>query len=161
MTQQHPSDPYSADSTYPSGSYSAGSTYSAGSYSAGSAYSAGPSDPYTSDPAYSYDPYSAGSTYSSDPYSADPAYSSDPYSADPYSAGFYPPGSYSARTESWRTTLPYRSRRRLIAGVCGGLAEHWGVSPTLVRLATLLLALLPGPMWVAYTAAWIVMPDSD
>ena len=130
MTQQHPSDPYSADSTYPSDPYSAGSTY--------------PSDPY-----------SAGS------YSDDPAYSYDPYSDDPYSAGSYPPGSYSARTESWRTTLPCRSRRRLIAGVCGGLAEYWGVSPTLVRLATLLLALLPGPMWVAYVAAWIVMPDSD
>ena len=144
MKQQHPSDPYSAGSTY------SGSAFSADPYSAGSAYSAGPSDPYTSDPAYS-----AG------PYSADPAYSYDPYSADPYSAGSYPPGSYSARTESWRTTLPCRSRRRLIAGVCGGLAEYWGVSPTLVRLATLLLALLPGPMWVAYTAAWIVMPDSD
>ena len=144
MTQQYPSDPYSAGSTY------SGSAFSADPYSAGSAYSAGPSDPYTSDPAYS-----AG------PYSADPAYSYDPYSADPYSAGSYPPGSYSARTESWRTTLPCRSRRRLIAGVCGGLAEHWGVSPTLVRLATLLLALLPGPMWVVYAAAWIVMPDAD
>ena len=121
----------------PNDPYSAGSTYSAGSYSAGSAYS--------DDPAYS-----------ADPYSADPA-----YSYDPYSAGFYPPGSYSARTESWRTTLPRRSRRRLIAGVCGGLAEHWGVSPTLVRLATLLLALLPGPMWLVYAAAWIVMPDAD
>ena len=121
----------------PNDPYSAGSTYSAGSYSAGSAYS--------DDPAYS-----AG------PYSDDPA-----YSYDPYSAGSYPPGSYSARTESWRTTLPCRSRRRLIAGVCGGLAEHWGVSPTLVRLATLLLALLPGPMWLVYAAAWIVMPDTD
>ena len=143
MTQQHPSDPYSADSTY-----------SAGSYSAGSAYSAGP---YSDDPAYSSGSYSADSTYSADPYS----YSADPYTSDPYSAGSYPPGSYSARTESWRTTLPRRSRRRLIAGVCGGLAEHWGVSPTLVRLATLLLALLPGPMWVVYVAAWIVMPDAD
>ena len=130
MTQQHPSDPYSADSTY-----------SADSYSAGSAYSA--------------DPYSAGSAYSYD------SYSDDPYTSDPYSAGSYPAGSYSARTESWRTTLPCRSRRRLIAGVCGGLAEHWGVSPTLVRLATLLLALLPGPMWLVYAAAWIVMPDAD
>ena len=119
MTQQNPSDPYSA-----------GSTYSAGSYS-------------------------ADSTYSADPYST------DPYTSDPYSAGSYPAGSYSARTESWRTTLPRRSRRRLIAGVCGGLAEHWGVSPTLVRLATLLLSLLPGPMWVVYVAAWIVMPDAD
>lgn len=146
MTQQHPSDPYSA-----------GSTYSAGSYSAGSAYSAGP---YSDDPAYSSGSYSADSTYSADPYSTDP-YTSDPYTSDPYSAGSYPAGSYSARTESWRTTLPRRSRRRLIAGVCGGLAEHWGVSPTLVRLATLLLALLPGPMWVVYVAAWIVMPDAD
>lgn len=141
MTQQHPSDPYSADSTYPSGSYSAGSAYSAG--------------PYSDDPAYSAGSYSADSTYSADPYST------DPYTSDPYSAGSYPPGSYSARTESWRTTLPRRSRRRLIAGVCGGLAEHWGVSPTLVRLATLLLALLPGPMWLVYAAAWIVMPDAD
>ena len=135
MTQQHPSDPYSADSTYSA-------------------------DPYTSGPAYSSGSYSADSTYSADPYSTDP-YTSDPYTSDPYSAGSYPPGSYSARTESWRTTLPCRSRRRLIAGVCGGLAEHWGVSPTLVRLATLLLALLPGPMWVVYVAAWIVMPDAD
>ena len=127
MTQQNPSDPYSAGSTYSAGSYSAGSTYSAGSYS-------------------------ADSTYSADPYS---------YSADPYTSDSYPAGSYSARTESWRTTLPCRSRRRLIAGVCGGLAEHWGVSPTLVRLATLLLALLPGPMWLVYAAAWIVMPDAD
>lgn len=146
MTQQHPSDPYSADSTYPSDPYSAGSAYSAG--------------PYSDDPTYSSGSYSADSTYSADPYSTDP-YTSDPYSADPYSAGSYPPGSYSARTESWRTTLPCRSRRRLIAGVCGGLAEHWGVSPTLVRLATLLLALLPGPMWFVYVAAWIVMPDAD
>ena len=141
MTQQNPNDPYSA-----------GSTYSAGSYSAGSAYSAGH---YSDDPVYSADPYSAGSAYSYD------SYSDDPYTSDPYSAGSYPPGSYSARTESWRTTLPRRSRRRLIAGVCGGLAEHWGVSPTLVRLATLLLALLPGPMCLVYAAAWIVMPDTD
>ena len=146
MTQQNPNDPYSAGSTYSAGSYSADSTYSA--------------DPYSTDP-YTSDPYTSDPAYSAGPYSADPSYSYDPYSADPYSVGSYPPGSYSARTESWRTTLPSRSRRRLIAGVCGGLAEHWGVSPTLVRLATLLLALLPGPMWVAYVAAWIVMPDSD
>ena len=114
-----------------------------------------PNDPYSAGSTYSAGSYSADSTYSADPYST------DPYTSDPYSAGSYPPGSYSARTESWRTTLPRRSRRRLIAGVCGGLAEHWGVSPTLVRLATLLLSLLPGPMWVVYVAAWIVMPDAD
>ncbi|MBW3069991.1 PspC domain-containing protein [Actinomyces sp. 594] len=66
--------------------------------------------------------------------------------------------SFSRRTKSWRSRLPRRSYRRLLAGVCGGLAEHWGVSPTLVRLATLALAVLPGPMWVVYVAAWVLMP---
>ena len=69
--------------------------------------------------------------------------------------------SLSARTESWRSTLPRRSHRRLVAGVCGGLAEYWGVSPTLVRLACLALALLPGPMWVVYVVAWILMPEPE
>ncbi|VEG29097.1 PspC domain-containing protein [Actinomyces howellii] len=73
----------------------------------------------------------------------------------------YPPSSASGRTESWRSGLPPRSRRRLIAGVCGGLAEEWGVSPALVRLACLGLALLPGPMWVAYVVGWIIMPEAD
>ncbi|MCL3778473.1 MULTISPECIES: PspC domain-containing protein [unclassified Actinomyces] len=73
----------------------------------------------------------------------------------------YPSGSYSQRTESFRSQLPRRSRRRLIAGVCGGLADYWGVSPTLVRLATLAAALLPGPMWIAYVVAWILMPAAD
>ena len=47
----------------------------------------------------------------------------------------------SARTESWRSTLPRRSRNHLLVGVCGGLAEYWGVSPTIVRLGCLALAL--------------------
>ena len=69
--------------------------------------------------------------------------------------------SFSERLESWRTHLPHRSRRRLIGGVCGGLAEAWGVAPTVVRLRALLAALLPGPMWVAYAAAWVLMPEAD
>ncbi|SPT54335.1 phage shock protein C [Actinomyces bovis] len=73
----------------------------------------------------------------------------------------YPTGSYSQRTESFRSGLPPRSRQRLIAGVCGGIAEANNWSPTLVRLATVGFALLPGPMWVAYVLAWILMPDAD
>nr|WP_300340742.1 PspC domain-containing protein [Actinomyces sp.] len=72
-----------------------------------------------------------------------------------------PPPTFSERIESWRERLPHRSRRRLIGGVCGGLAEAWGLAPTLVRLGALLAALLPGPMWVAYVAAWILMPEAD
>ena len=35
------------------------------------------------------------------------------------------------------------------------------MSPTLVRLACLALALLPGPMWVVYVVAWILMPEPE
>lgn len=73
----------------------------------------------------------------------------------------YPTGSYSERTESWRGSLPRRSRRRLLAGVCGGMAREWGVSPTLVRVGCLAAALLPGPMWLAYAVAWVLMPGPD
>lgn len=74
---------------------------------------------------------------------------------------YSPSPSFSERVESWRARLPRRSRRRLVAGVCGGLAEEWGMSPTLVRIAYFALSLLPGPMWIVYVLAWILMPDAD
>ncbi len=41
----------------------------------------------------------------------------------------------------------YRSgRHKMIAGVCGGLAEHFGIDPTWVRLGLVVLALFGG--WV-------------
>jgi phage shock protein C len=37
----------------------------------------------------------------------------------------------------------YRSgRHKMIAGVCGGLAEHFGIDPTWVRLGLVVLAYL-------------------
>lgn len=58
-----------------------------------------------------------------------------------------------------RTALPARSRsHRLLGGVCGGPAQAWGTRPLVVRVGVLLLALLPGPMWVVYALAWVVMP---
>lgn len=53
-----------------------------------------------------------------------------------------------------------RSRRdRVIAGVCGGLGEFFGISPTWFRLA-MLLSLLPGgvPGLLLYLILWIVIP---
>ncbi|HEY9524970.1 MAG TPA: PspC domain-containing protein [Thermopolyspora sp.] len=53
----------------------------------------------------------------------------------------------------------YRSRdHRIIAGVCGGIAESWGVTPTLVRLLFLLSCILPGPQFVIYLIMWILIP---
>jgi phage shock protein C len=57
----------------------------------------------------------------------------------------------------------YRSRSdRVLAGICGGIAEYYGSDPTAVRLAALVLGLFTGivPMVVAYIVAAIVVPEA-
>ena len=55
-----------------------------------------------------------------------------------------------------------RSRRDVkLAGVCGGLAEHFDVDPTPVRLVWAVLTVFPGAIIcgvVAYVVAWMIMP---
>lgn len=54
----------------------------------------------------------------------------------------------------------YRSKRsKMIAGVCGGLAEQFGISATALRLAFVVLTLL-GAGWgvIVYIVLWIIMP---
>ncbi|MGI8574172.1 MAG: PspC domain-containing protein [Egibacteraceae bacterium] len=63
-------------------------------------------------------------------------------------------------SSSRRSHRLYRSRRhRMIAGVCGGLADYLGWSPTRVRLLTLLSFLLPGTQVIIYIVMWIVVPN--
>lgn len=50
------------------------------------------------------------------------------------------------------------ANERWIAGVCGGLADYLGISPTVARVGWVVLSLLPGPMWVVYLALWILLP---
>ncbi len=51
-----------------------------------------------------------------------------------------------------------RSRRhRLIAGVCGGIAEWLGWNPWVVRI---LYILIPPLGLLAYLVLWIVMPEA-
>ena len=55
----------------------------------------------------------------------------------------------------------YRSRKeRMLAGVCGGLAEYFDIDPTIVRLAFVLLALAGGPGIVVYIIMAIVVPEA-
>lgn len=49
--------------------------------------------------------------------------------------------------------------KRIIAGVCGGLAEYLGVDPVLVRLAFLLLIPAGGIGVPLYVALMIIMPS--
>jgi phage shock protein C len=54
----------------------------------------------------------------------------------------------------------YRSRDKIIGGVCGGLAENAGMDPSIVRILVALFALLSSgfPVVLLYVIAWIVIP---
>ncbi|MFZ5980253.1 MAG: PspC domain-containing protein [Candidatus Zixiibacteriota bacterium] len=53
----------------------------------------------------------------------------------------------------------YRSREnKIVGGVCGGLGEYLGLDPTLVRIITVLLFILPGIGILTYIIAWIIIP---
>ncbi|MFC4588681.1 PspC domain-containing protein [Sphaerisporangium corydalis] len=55
----------------------------------------------------------------------------------------------------------YRSREhKMIAGVCGGIAESWGWTPTMVRLLFLLSCILPGPQFIIYLIMWAFIPKA-
>jgi phage shock protein C len=54
----------------------------------------------------------------------------------------------------------YRSRaNRTIAGVCCGLADYFGVDPTLIRVIFVVLNLLGGAGIVLYLLLWIIVPN--
>jgi len=56
----------------------------------------------------------------------------------------------------------YRSaNQKMLAGVCGGLAEYFDVDVSIIRLLTVGLALVTAvlPMLFFYIIAWIVIPQ--
>lgn len=53
----------------------------------------------------------------------------------------------------------YKSRKnRVIAGVCGGLADYFNVDPTIVRICVVIFACIKGVGLLAYVIAALVMP---
>ena len=60
--------------------------------------------------------------------------------------------------------MPLRRSRRhkLIAGVCGGLAEWLGWDPTLVRILYVVISILSVafPGLIVYIVLWLVMPQA-
>jgi phage shock protein PspC (stress-responsive transcriptional regulator) len=57
----------------------------------------------------------------------------------------------------------YRSaEHKMIAGVCGGIAEYFGVPVAIVRLAFVLMTVFMGGVGLlVYVVLWIVMPQED
>lgn len=54
----------------------------------------------------------------------------------------------------------YRSKKnRMIAGVCGGIAEYLNIDPAIVRLIMALLVLVNGLGIILYILAVIIIPE--
>lgn len=55
----------------------------------------------------------------------------------------------------------YKSRNRMVAGVLGGIAEYFGIDPTLVRLGFVFLTVFTAgfPGVVAYLVAALIIPS--
>lgn len=52
-----------------------------------------------------------------------------------------------------------RSRReRMIAGVCGGLANYFNIDPTWMRLIFIIFLFLGGSAILVYLIMWLVVP---
>jgi phage shock protein C len=56
-------------------------------------------------------------------------------------------------------SLMLDKRNKKIAGVCAGFARSLEVDVTLVRVLWLVIALSTGVGFLAYLAAWIIMPS--
>jgi len=52
---------------------------------------------------------------------------------------------------------------RMIAGICGGLADYFNLDATIIRLACVLLAAITAflPLMIAYIIAWFIIPDES
>jgi len=63
-------------------------------------------------------------------------------------------------TEKKEVRKLYRSSTdRIISGVCGGLAEHLEIDPTLVRVIFIVLALMSGVGVIIYLALALLVPS--
>ena len=54
----------------------------------------------------------------------------------------------------------YKSRTdRMLGGVCGGLAEYFGIDPVIVRVIAVALVFAGGAGLLLYLAAWLLIPE--
>ena len=57
----------------------------------------------------------------------------------------------------------YRSPNRILAGVCGGIADYFDVDPTLIRVIYMILSLFSAafPGFLLYIILMIMIPNYD
>lgn len=64
------------------------------------------------------------------------------------------------RTAIMEKKLYKSNQNKMIDGVCGGIAEYFGIDPTVVRLIWALFSLMGGSGILAYIIAAIIIPRS-
>jgi len=59
--------------------------------------------------------------------------------------------------------LAKSNTNKTISGVCGGIAEYFGIDPTLVRIIFAILSVFPGSVMggiIVYIILAVIMPDA-
>lgn len=56
-------------------------------------------------------------------------------------------------------TLRRRKRDRMVAGVCGGVADYFSIDANLVRLITAVLTFFGGAGAFIYVVGWLLLPE--
>jgi phage shock protein C len=51
-----------------------------------------------------------------------------------------------------------RSREKMVAGVCGGLANYFDIDPTIIRILFVVIAFAGGASLLAYLIMWVIVP---
>jgi phage shock protein PspC (stress-responsive transcriptional regulator) len=77
------------------------------------------------------------------------------------SGGPAPSGVPAPPTASSRPGLRRRRQDRVVAGVAGGLADHFGLDVALVRIVLVVLALFNGLGVLLYIVGWIAIPQAE
>jgi len=66
-----------------------------------------------------------------------------------------------AKEETKEIRRVYRSRKgRMLGGVCGGIAEYFGIDPVLVRLLFIMLFFMGFTGIIIYLVAWLLIPEN-
>ena len=53
----------------------------------------------------------------------------------------------------------YRSKDKVIGGLCGGLGEFFVIDPTLIRLGWAVATIFAGLNILVYIIGWIIVPE--
>ncbi len=55
----------------------------------------------------------------------------------------------------------YRSRDRMLGGVCGGVADYFNIDKTVARLIFAVLVMAYGTGVLLYLLMWIIVPNQE